>query len=141
VELALVMLVLVVLMTATADAGRAFYTYNSLVKAARSGVRYLALANPPDATAQTQALNLVLYGDVDTTSTPLVPNLTAPMIQICTPALCPTNHKDVPIGGTSSTMSLVSVRITGYTYQSVFSAVLPATIGFGDIQATMRGLP
>lgn len=143
VELATVLLPLLLLITATADAGRALYTYNTLLKAARGAARFLALANPPDATAQATALNLVLYGDVDVPATnqALAPGLTTSMVQICTPALCSSNHNAVAILGSGTTMGLVSVRISGYSYTSLFSAVLPATIAFNPIQVTMRGLP
>ncbi|NML15303.1 TadE/TadG family type IV pilus assembly protein [Azohydromonas caseinilytica] len=139
VELALVLLPLVLLLSATADLGRAFYTYDTLVKAARGAARYLALSTTPDdVTVQAQVKNLALYGDIDGGGTPLVPGLTSTMVQICTPKLCDADHNNVPVvGSAGSTMTLVSVRIVGYTYTSVFSAVLPATFAFRPINVTM----
>ena len=140
VELALVLLPLVLLLSATADLGRAFYTYDTLLKAARGGARYLALSSTPDdTTVQGEVKNLVLYGDVTSSGTPLVSGLTSSMVQICTPTLCDADHANVPIvGSAGNTMALVSVRIVGYTYTSVFSAVLPATFAFRPINVTMR---
>lgn len=139
VELALVMLPLMVLLAATADLGRAIYTFNTLTQAARSAARSLALANPPDDAAQTTARNLMVYGSSDDTGTPLVADLDpTENIEICTATLCDASHSNQPLTG-GGTMDLVSVRIHGYAYTSLFSVLLPAKLPFSDIRVTMRG--
>jgi Flp pilus assembly protein TadG len=143
VELALVLLPLVLLLSLTADLGRAFYTFNTLTKAARGAARYLALVDSSNAARRTEALNLVLYGNTDGTGTPLVADLSTSKVQICAPSLaaCAADHANVSINGGLATMNLVSVRISGYAYAPLFSAVLPASLGFKDILVTMRAFP
>lgn len=143
VELALVLLPLVLLVSLTADLGRAFYTFNTLAKSARSAARYLSLVDSSDATRRTEALNLVLYGNIDGSGTPLVADLASSAVVICAPSLaaCAADHANVSINGGIHTMNLVSVRISGYAYASAFSAVLPASLGFKDIRVTMRAFP
>jgi Flp pilus assembly protein TadG len=139
VELALVMLPLLLVLAATADLGRAFYTFNTLAQAARGAARSLALADPPDDAAQTAARNLVVYGSSENTGTPLEADLDpAENIEICTATLCNASHSDqlLTSGGT---VDLVSVRIHGYAYTSLFSVLLPAKLPFSDIRVTMRG--
>lgn len=134
VELALVLLPLVLLLAATADLGRAFYTYNTLVKATRGAARHMALSDPFDATTQQEAKNLVLYGDVEKTDQPLVSDLSESMVSVCNTALCADHAVALP-GGIA--VGLVSVRVTGYAYTSLFSALLPAKLAFSTINATM----
>lgn len=138
VEFALVLLPLVLLLAATADLGRAFYTFDSLTKAARSAARYLALANPPDADQREKALSLVLYGNTQGSGTKLVGDLSSSHVVICTPTLedCKATHDNQPPAG--GTVDLVSVTISGYAYTSLFSALLPAKLNFRDISVTMR---
>ena len=143
VEFALVLLPLVLLLALTADLGRAFYTFDTLTKATRGAARYLALVDSSDAARRTEALNLVLYGNIEGTGTPLVADLDAGRVQICAPSLaaCAADHSNVPINGGPAAMNLVSVRISGYDYTPLFSAFLPATLGFRDISVTMRAFP
>lgn len=136
VELALVMVPLVLLLGATADLGRAFYTFDTLTKAARSAARYLSLGDTTDATRLANARNLVLYGNTDGTGTKLVADLSSTHVAICTPTTCAVDHSDQTNG--IATVDLVSVRISGYAYTSLFSAMLPATLDFHDISVTMR---
>lgn len=144
VELALVLTPLLALLTATADLGRALYTYSTLTNAARGAARYLAVAAPQGSTvtvrdqARATALNLVLTGNPDGSGTPLVAGLVSDNVHICIsddPA-CNDTHRNVATG--AGTVSLVSVRIEGYTYGSLFSFVLPASLSFSAIGVTMR---
>jgi Flp pilus assembly protein TadG len=139
VELALVLMPLVLLLSATADLGRAFYTYNVLSQGVRSAARYLALVNPVDDTARTTARNLVLYGNTEASDTPRVPDLTTSMVSICTPATCNDHNAVLTASGTA--VNLVSVRISGYAYVSLFSTLLPAKLEFSPINVTMRAHP
>jgi Flp pilus assembly protein TadG len=81
-------------MLATAELGRAFYQDNTLTKAVRDGARYLAdqainsttgvIPTPIEATTQTQAKNLVVYGNIAGTGTPLLPGLAPGQITVTT---------------------------------------------------------
>jgi Flp pilus assembly protein TadG len=83
VEMVLVTPILLFLMLATAEVSRAFIDHNTLTKAVRTGVRYVA-ANAFQGTtgvvwisaalrAETQ--NLVVYGNTAGTGTPVLPGL------------------------------------------------------------------
>lgn len=83
-EMALVTPILVFMMMATGEVARAFIDHNTLTKATRNGVRYVA-ANAFQGTtgvvnvgaalrAETQ--NLVVYGNLAGAGTPVLPGLT-----------------------------------------------------------------
>ncbi|MGH8510623.1 MAG: TadE/TadG family type IV pilus assembly protein [Gammaproteobacteria bacterium] len=82
IEFAIVAPVLLLLMLATAELGRAFYTYNTLTKLVRDGARYVStVANEGggiDLTSQKigDTKNLVVYGMTAGGSQPLLPGLT-----------------------------------------------------------------
>ncbi len=142
VELALVLMPLMLLLAATADLGRAFHTFNTLAQAARGAARYLALVDASDADRRGEARNLVLYGNTEGSGSKLVADLDPDDVEICAPtvASCAGTHAGQPTAGVG-TVDLVSVRISGYAYTSVFSVLLPATLGFSDIRVTMRARP
>jgi Flp pilus assembly protein TadG len=93
-EFLIVLPVLIVLMMAAAELGRAFYQYNTLTKAVRDGARYLAgeaLGGSTgtlqlDAATVNNTRNLVVYGNTLGTSTPLLPGLTPAAITVTTVA-------------------------------------------------------
>lgn len=62
VELAVVMPVLLMLFTVTAEVGRLFYSYTTLVKATTVGARYLSVADATTA-EETNGKNLVVCGN------------------------------------------------------------------------------
>lgn len=136
VELALTMVPLLVLTFGVTEYGRAIYTYNTLDKAARDAVRYLTAPPPGTLDPDASARNLVVYGNVQGTGTPLAPGLTTGMVAICNATACPGTHASVPTG--SGVVNLITVRITGYVYGSIVTYVAPATLNFNDISATMR---
>lgn len=80
VEFVIAMPLLLFLMLATAELGRAFYQYTALEKAVENGARYLAdfaevgLTGTVEVTAEqrTQVRNLIMYGDIDGDSGSLV---------------------------------------------------------------------
>ena len=89
-EMALVTPILLLLMLATAEVTRAFVDHNTLTKAVRNGARYVA-ANAFQGTtgvvfvstalrAETQ--NLIVYGNIAGTGTPVLPGLTPAAITI-----------------------------------------------------------
>ncbi len=96
-EATLVLPLLLVLLFAICEFGRAFYTYNTLNKTMQNGARHLS-ANAlfgdtstiqfnytgPDGNAF-QAINLIVYGDVDGGSVPVLAGLSASDIDITQP--------------------------------------------------------
>lgn len=147
VEMAIIILPMLILCFGITELGRALYQYNGLVKATRGAVRYLSqqnLASPPiGETADSirlRARSLALCGNfVCTDRSPLVPNLTLAMIDVCDPVACPLTHFNVSTG--QGTLSLVSVTIGSgqsarYAFQSIVPWVVP-NITFSPVGITM----
>lgn len=137
VEFALLLIPLLLLVSGVAEFGRALYQYNTLVKTTRDSVRHLSHLNPASdgyPQAQTEATCLAVYGNTGCSGQTLLPGLTTDMVSIN-----PINTTTA--AGTSIT--LVEVRITGYTFNFVldprtFLGSGEQSITFGDIRATMR---
>jgi Flp pilus assembly protein TadG len=129
VELALILPFLLVMTFLVTEFGRAIYQYNILTKSVRDASRYLALQTP--GTHITEARNLVVYGNTAGTGNALATGLT-------------TSHVPTPtwqFTGTYPAINSVTVQVSGYSFQSVFTTAfgLPfGTIPFSNIQATMR---
>lgn len=112
VELAIVLPLLMILFAATAEFGRFFYEYSTLAKAARGGTRYLATA-PVCPNADTQAKNLVVYGNTSGTGDPVIRGLGPGNISVV--------RKDSNGNEqTSGVPQTVTVEITGFKYQPMF---------------------
>lgn len=131
VELALILPLLLMLTFITTEFGRAMYQYNTLTKSVRDSVRYLSLQTP--GTHMTEAQNLVVFGNLAGTGTPLAHGLNLSHV----PA--PTWQAE----GTNPTINTVTVRITNYTFQPLLLSAFGLTIAdtgilFGQISATMR---
>ncbi|HEX8117149.1 MAG TPA: TadE family protein [Pyrinomonadaceae bacterium] len=107
VELAIVLPVVLMLIGASAEFGRFFYTYQTLSKATRAGARYL-MTEPAAGTSDDKAKSLVVYGNQSGTGTPVVSGLTGANIQV------------VRTGGSNAFPERVTVRIQGYIYQPLF---------------------
>ena len=129
VEFALILPFLLLLSFLTVDFGRAIWEYNTLTKSVRDTARYLSIQTP--GTKITEARNLTVYGNLTGTGAPLAIGLT-------------TSHVPNPTwqtAGTAPVINTVTVRISGYTFNSMFVSVLGLPFGpfnFGDIKATMR---
>jgi Flp pilus assembly protein TadG len=129
VEFALVLPFLLLLSMIATEFGRAIWQYNILTKSARDAVRYLAIQTPNTKIAE--ARNLMIYGNTGGTGAPLAPGLS-------------TTHVPDPTwktAGSNPVINTVTVRIQGYTFNSLFSSVfgLPfGSITFSTISATMR---
>jgi Flp pilus assembly protein TadG len=136
VELGLMMAPLLALTFGVVEYGRAIYTYNALDKSARDAVRHLTSTVPTNLDPKAEARNLAVYGNVEGTGAPLAPGLTTSRIDICDAVSCPATHASVSTG--TGAVNLVTVRITGYTYNSIVTYVAPATLNFNDISVTMR---
>ncbi len=89
-EMALVTPILLLTMLATAEVARAFVDHNTLTKAVRNGVRYVA-ANAyqgttgvvfVDAALRAETQNLVVYGNTAGTGAPVLAGLTAADITV-----------------------------------------------------------
>ena len=132
VEFALVLPFLLLLTFITTEFGRAIWEYNTLTKSVRDASRYLSLQTP--GTNITQARNLMVYGNIAGTGNPLALGLSlanVPAATCCTwlPA------------GSNPVINTVTVRISGYTFNSLFTSVFGLPLGdlaFPDITATMR---
>jgi len=107
-EVAIVIPILLVLFGAVAEFGRYFYEYTTVAKAARVGARYLANKSVTSGiNYEGQAKNLVVYGNIGGTGTPVLPGLTTANVQV-----------DY-VGGTSGIPDLVKVSIINYQHQSI----------------------
>jgi hypothetical protein len=129
VEFALILPLLLLLTFITTEFGRAMYQYNTLTKSVRDAVRYLSIQTP--GTHLIEARNLMVYGNTAGTGTPLALGLT-------------TSHVPDPTwqtAGTNPVINTVTVRIQGYTFNSLFPNVFGISFGnipFNPISATMR---
>jgi Flp pilus assembly pilin Flp len=129
VEFALILPLLLSLTLITTEFGRAMYQYNTLTKSVRDAVRYLSIQTP--GTHLIEARNLMVYGNTAGTGTPLALGLT-------------TSHVPDPTwqtAGTNPVINTVTVRIQGYTFNSLFPNVFGISFGnipFNPISATMR---
>ncbi|MFL6660933.1 MAG: TadE/TadG family type IV pilus assembly protein [Rhizobacter sp.] len=138
VEFAIVATLLTTIVFGATELGRAMVQYDALVKSARSAARYLAQFNSGDATAQTQARCLAVYGTTTCGNTPLVAGLTTSLVSIKDAASDPSTHamqRTLPAPN-GSLVNLVTVTIAGFQFQSLASAVVPS-FTMDTISATM----
>lgn len=129
VELALVIPILLLLLGATAEFGRFFYTYTTLLKGTRAAARYLV--SQPPGTGDAAARNLLVYGNTAGTGAPVTNGLTTANVKI-TPK---------KTGGTTQT---TTVEIQNFTYVPIFdlgkltrSSTLSLKVNVGA-RSTMR---
>lgn len=132
VEFALVSAVLVLLLAGVSELGRALYQYNALVKGAGAAARYLSHYSPGDAAALAAARNLVVYGSLSATSTPLVPGLTPDKVTFCDASTCAGTHRSQ--GGWR--LNLVTVTVSGVRFTARMSALVPG-FTWGPVSATL----
>jgi hypothetical protein len=129
VEFALILPLLLLLTMTVTEFGRALYQYDILAKSVRDAARYLSVQTP--GTHTTEARNLVVYGNTAGTGTPLALGLTLANVPVPT----------WQAAGTGPFINTVTVRISGYTFRSLFASVFGITFGnlaYNDIAATMR---
>lgn len=133
VEFALILPLLLLLTFVTTEFGRAMFQYNTITKSVRDAARYLSLQTP--GTHITEAKNLVVYGNVAGTGTPLALGLTAANV------LTPTWQT----AGSNPLINTVQVTVSGYKfiplYCSVFGVAFADATGkipYSNISATMR---
>lgn len=118
VELAIVLPVFVVLIAATAEFGRFFYTYSALTTAVRSGARHASKWERNASWTFGETSKLVVYGDYANMSIgckagqpgpcPIVPGLTTGNVVV------------QANGPAANKIDSVTVKIVGYQYQPLF---------------------
>jgi hypothetical protein len=129
IEFALILPLLLLLAMTVTEFGRALYQYDLLAKSVRDAARYLSVQATGTHTAE--ARNLVVYGNTAGTGTPLAVGLDL-------------SHVPAPTwqtAGTGPFINTVTIKITGYTFHSMFASVFGINFGdlaYNDIAATMR---
>jgi Flp pilus assembly protein TadG len=129
VEFALILPMLLVMTFMTTEFGRALYQYNTVMKSVRDAARYLSAQTP--GSHANEAGNLVVYGNIAGTGDPVAAGLS-------------TSNVAAPVWqthGSDPVINTVTVRVTGYSFQSIFSAAFGQTFGtvpYSDLTATMR---
>jgi hypothetical protein len=129
VEFALILPLLLLLTMTVTEFGRALYQYDILAKSVRDAARYLSVQTP--GTHAAEARNLVVYGNTAGTGTPLALGLTLANVPVPT----------WQTAGTGPFINTVTIRISGYTFRSLFASVFGVNFGdlaYNDIAATMR---
>jgi Flp pilus assembly protein TadG len=98
---------MLLLFGAVAEFGRYFYEYSTAAKAARVGARFLASKSVNSGTNyELQAKNLVVYGNIGGTGSPVLPGMTIANV-------------DVQYGGATGVPDTVTVNIVSYQHQSI----------------------
>jgi Flp pilus assembly protein TadG len=142
VEFAIAVPVLLLLMLASAEAGKWLYEYNTLHKAVRDGVRYLAQAAIEGTTGviditpakRDATRNVVIYGNPGGTGHPVLHGLSTGQITV---TAVDGVHVQVQVGAG-----------TPYNYVPIFASGIPTFSGGGNLDfnidmtasATMRAL-
>ncbi len=143
IELAFVLPLMLILAFGITELGRALYQYNSLVKATRGAVRYLAqqdLANVDNVGLIYQTTkNIAVYGNETGSGSPLVAGLSTSMVLVCDYITCKATHQGVLTG--QGTVDLVTVKIgdlenNAFNFKSMMSYVVK-DFKFSPIQTTM----
>jgi Flp pilus assembly protein TadG len=127
IEFTIVLPILLVLMLAVAEIGRAFLQFNTLTRAVRDSARYVS-ANALNGASQTidvsttaavfsEAQHLVVYGHVANSGSALLPGLVPGDVSISNPA------------GTND----ITVTVT-YNYQPMLGPIIPGLF-YGSDQA------
>jgi hypothetical protein len=109
VELAITLPIILMLLGATAEFARFFYTYTTLTNAVRAGARHACKWEIGSSWTIPETRNMVVYGDFsDTSHGPILPGLSTANVLV--KANGPTPHA----------IDSVTVSITGYQYQPIF---------------------
>lgn len=129
VEFALILPLLLTLVIFVAEFGRAVMYYNTLTKSVRDAARYLTMQTP--GTKLAEAKNLIVYGNPSGSGSALVPGLTTAMVP----------DPVWQTQGATPVINVVTVRVQGYTFQPMWSAVFGLAldpINFSTVTASMR---
>lgn len=129
IEFALIVPLLLLVTFITTEFGRAMYEYNLITKSTRDAVRYLS--TQAQNTRTTEAANLIVYGNIAGTGSPLARGLTLAMVQ-------------APVwqtAGTNPLINTVTVRVANFQFKPLSNTVFGLPFGpfnFGTITASMR---
>lgn len=143
VEFAILLLPMLLIAFGIVEFGRAFYQYNTLVKATRNAARYLSQQNAGDAQVLANTRCLLQYGSHEycvnhngTQPPSLLPaaEFTQATVTVCDWQSCPDTHKV-----SAPAANLVSVSVDNYPYTVLLPWVMPQQgVSFGRISTTMR---
>ena len=122
VEFSIAAVVFLTAMFAVIEFGRALWVHNALADAARRGARYASLHSANDIE---MVRNVVVYGDEDGGTQPLIPNLTTGNVSV--------NYSNYAVNG-----GTVSVSITEYQFQFVIP-IIGTTITMPSYTTTLTG--
>ncbi len=111
VELAIALPVLIVLFAGVAEFGRYFQTYTTLAKGSRVAARYLATARV-NGMDDAGAKNLVVYGNLAGTGSPIVNGLTADNVIVI--------RRNTAGAVTNGFPATVTIEITNFKHTPVF---------------------
>jgi Flp pilus assembly protein TadG len=136
VELAIVLSLLVTIVFGITELGRAMYQYDALTKSARAASRYAAVYDSSNPDVRSRAACVAVYGTPACSGSPLVPNLALANVTVDDPSTAVVLMGVTVYGGTSGTMDLVRVTISGYQFTSLVPFVVP-DIAFGPVVAYM----
>ena len=147
VEFAILLPILLLIVFGITEFGRAMYSYNTIVKASRDAARYV-MSQQPGGAADAEAKCLAVYGITNCTGTtlpPFAPGLELATVSICDwkrdyesgGSICPNHYQQ----GTDPKINLVTVTVTGYTFNSFVPFVTAdlASFTFAPISTTMKG--
>lgn len=121
-EFAIALTVFLTSMFAVIEFGRALWVHNALADAARRGARYATLHSASDIN---KVKNVVVYGDEDGGTQPLVPNLSPTHVAV--------NYSQFGVN-----KGTVSVNITNYQFQFVIP-IVGTTITMPDYNTALTG--
>ena len=113
VELAIALPVMILLFAAVAEFGRYFYEYTTLAKGSRVAVRYLATART-NGLDDSAAKNLVVYGNMAGTGSPIVNGLAPANVEI-------TRRNAAGVQMAGGIPNTVTIRITNFTHAPLFN--------------------
>lgn len=122
VEFSIAAVVFLTAMFAVIEFGRALWVHNALADAARRGARYATLHSADDVE---MVRNVVVYGDEDGGTQPLIPNLTTGNVSV--------NYSNYAVNG-----GRVTVTITEYQFQFVIP-IIGTTITMPSYSTTLTG--
>lgn len=137
VEFAILLPMLLLIIFGITEFGRALYSYNTIVKATRDAARYVMIQQPGGA-ADAVAKCLAVYGNTGCSGNPLAPGLTLAMVSVCDWQRCSGTHQSQ---GAAPVVNLVTVTVSGYTFQSFVPFVTAglSSFAFAPISTTMKG--
>lgn len=138
IEFGLTLSVLLGIVFAITEFGRAIYQYDTLAKAVRDATRYLSTKAPGDLAAIDDAVCMAVYGRPTCTGEPLVPGLTTAMVSVCDAVSCAPTHQSQ---GSAPVINLVTTTIGGADNPYIFNSAVPfvvPNIPFGPISVTMK---